>query len=148
MVVLLGACDTGSAPTPSELGDTEKELQRLQELHDARAKVLPEMDIATLAAELTKDLERGREPFNSSAFKEMTGRRESGNELAGLLTAADRQPLLGLLALRQIDPQGYQRLAAEFRIEILIHALGKSETFNTWGLPHLYWEDPARAVID
>lgn len=148
LISLVAACSSTSEATPSALSETERELQELQQKHDEREKALDTMDVPALAAELAVDSERGREPFNSSAYREMTGRREAGRELAVLLETADRSSLLGLLALREIDPEAYRSLAADFRIDVLVDALERSETFNTWGLPHLYWEDPAEAIIE
>jgi hypothetical protein len=148
VISILASCTAGSGAAPPGLADRDNEMQQLQQKHDEREKALAAMDVPTLAAELVKDSERGREPFNSSAYHVMTSRTEPGKELAGLLKSADRSSLLGLLAVRQIDREAYSGLAAEFRIAVLVDALRKSETFNTWGLPHLYWEDGAKALIE
>jgi hypothetical protein len=42
----------------------------------------------------------------------------------------------------------YQEMKADFRIAVLVDALRNSQFFNTWGLPHLYWEDAAQALIE
>lgn len=82
------------------------------------------------------------------AFKELASRQgTAAAELKTQLRAPDRSSFLGLLALRQMG-SAYRELDAEFRVAVLVDALGSSRSFNTWGLPHLYWEDAARAIID
>jgi hypothetical protein len=147
VVLIVGGCVAGGS-TPSSQSDQDKELQRLLALHDEHQKSLDAMDVPALAAELVKDANRGREPFNSSAFAEMVSRRESAGQLAGLIRTGDRSSLLELLAVRQMDAGIYGQLPQEQRIAILVDALRTAETFNSWGLPHLYWEEPARAIID
>ena len=47
-----------------------------------------------------------------------------------------------------MDQSIYRELDSAFRINVLVDALQNSENFNTWGLPHLYWEEAAQAIID
>src|SRR5262245_17267868 len=116
---------------------------------ETRIGDLRKMDTAGLARELANDSEKGREPFNSMAFDEIVSRGESAaRDLAPLIKSADRSSLLALLALRRLSPTQYKQLDPGVRVKILVDALRTAPSFNTWGLPHLRWEDAARALIE
>jgi len=124
-------------------------VEDAQRKRETRVAELRSLDITPLARELAIDSQKGREPFNSLAFAEMVSRGEAAAQrLAPLLTTADRSSLLGLLALRRLGPKAYQQLDGGLRVNVLVDALRTSPSFNTWGLPHLRWEDAARAIID
>jgi hypothetical protein len=138
----------GKAVANAKRTEMLKKMTELQTKRESRARQLKAMDIAQLARELEADSVKGREPFNSSAYREMVSRGESGAlALKPLLTSADRSSLLGMLAVRATNQKQYQALAPQFRIDVLINDLKQSKTFNTWGIPHMYWEDAAKAVI-
>jgi hypothetical protein len=125
-----------------------KQLKELQEKRNSRVKQLKAMDIGQLARELEAESKKDIEPFNSMSFTEMVSRGEkAGSKLKPLLTQPDDKSLLGLLALRKVSPSQYQSLDPAFRVRVLTEALRVSKYFNKWGLPHLYWEDAAKAII-
>jgi hypothetical protein len=124
-------------------------LEEAQKKREARTKELKAMDVPRLADELAKESETGIEFFNSLAFAEMVTRGESAaGALAPRITKPDRSSLFGLLALRKIGPANYKQLSAELRASVLVDALKTSKNFNTWGLPHLYWTDAAKAIVE
>jgi hypothetical protein len=123
-------------------------LQDAQKKREARTQALKAMDVPHLALELEADSKKGVEPFNSLAFAEMISRKDVAGTLAPAITKPDRASLLGLLALRKIGPDNYRQLSADLRVNILIDALKSSEHFNTWGMPHLSWEEGAKAIIE
>ena len=124
-------------------------IEALDEKRLTREKELASMDIPQIVEELQQESKRGVEPFNSMPYKEIIARgEEAGPELFKLLKAADRSSILGLLALRQVDKGLYSELDPDFRMNVLIDTLVTSRTFNIWGMPHLYWEDAAMALID
>ena len=136
----------GSGGLPS---DKTAELRALQDKRENRRKQLQGMNAKQLAQELASDSEKGREPFNSSAYQETVSRGEGvAGDLKQSLTRADRSSLLSLLALRRVSPTQYHALETSFRVNILVSSLETSRYFNTWGLPHDYWEDAAKALID
>lgn len=131
--------------------DAEKtaELKSLQEKRENRAKQLHAMDVKQLTQELEADSEKGREPFNSPAYRETISRGESAAaDLKQSLTRNDQSSLLTLLALRQVSATQYRSLEPAFRVSVLIAALQNSKYFNTWGIPCDYWEDAAKAIVD
>jgi hypothetical protein len=104
--------------------------------------------MAQLAEQLAIDSQRGREPFNSMAFAEAVSRSgEEAKILAQSLRAPDRSSLLGLLALQRISPEAYRDKGAAFRIAVLVDTLKNGRYFNTFGLPHVHWEEAARAIV-
>lgn len=147
-VLLLAGCGpVGGTPAPTDAQASQ--LEEFARLRAAREAALAEMSIPELAAELEKESETRLEPFNSMAFREMVSRgEEAARELAGLIVAEDRKSLFGLLALRAMSEQVYQSLAPLLRLSILVDALRTSEYFNTFGIPGLYWENAAQAIID
>jgi len=138
----------GKAAAEAKRAEMLKSLEELQSKREGRARQLKAMDVAQLARELEADSAKGREPFNSSSYREMVSRGQPGAAvLKPLLTRADRSSLLGLLALRATDQKQYQALAPQFRVDVLIDDLKNSKSFNAWGIPHMYWEDAAKTVI-
>lgn len=129
--------------------DKTAELRALQDKRENRRKQLQSMNAKQLAQELAADSEKGREPFNSSAYQETISRGEGvAGDLKQSLTRADRSSLLSLLALRRVSPTAYHTLEVSFRVNVLVSALETSRYFNTWGIPNDYWEDAAKALIE
>jgi hypothetical protein len=122
-------------------------IEALAKKRRAFEKELIYMNISSLAEELRKDSNRGMEPFNSMAYKELVSRKEAAPVFKNYLRDANRSSLLGLLALSKADPREYRKLTPSFRVNVLVDALEKSKYFNTWGLPHAYWEEAAKVLI-
>jgi len=155
VVAILGAQScAGRTPNPSqkespEIVSRRTVLEQAQRKRESRIAELKAMDVVALSKELAVDSEAGREPFNSMAFAEMVSRGETGAPaLAKAVAGGGRSSLLALLALRQVSRTAYSELTPAVRVQILIDALRTSKYFNTWGLPHLRWEDAARALIE
>jgi hypothetical protein len=150
-VLLLGAgcgqeTGKGRAAAAAEQVQTVKALQTKRQEYEARLKA---MSVAQLAQEMTSDSRKGREAFNSGAYRETISRgRAAGEELRRLLVADDRNSILGLLALRRVNADEYKAMAPAFRVNVLIDALKNATYFNAWGIPHVYWEDAAKAIIE
>jgi hypothetical protein len=113
---------------------------------EAQVKAVPAPE---LLARLRQESLQGAEPYNSLAYREVLRRgADISAELAASISEANRSSVLALLALRAVDRRRYTLLSDSLAVAILIDALKSSETFNIWGLPHLYWEDAAKAVIE
>ena len=153
LLVLLGWAIGGCRPTPSTSGDAkvardQKELATIDSKRQARAQELKAMDVRRLAQELSADSRKGVEPFNSMAYRELVSRGEPvAAELKATLSTADASSLLSLLALRSTSPAQYKAVEEGFRIKVLTEALKNAKLFNTWGIPHVFWEDAAKALI-
>lgn len=127
--------------------DRTEALEAAAKKREERHTKLKAMNVAGLAAELAVDSTKEREPFNSSAFAETVRRGEAAaQELVPAITP-DRKSLLALLALRR-SRAAYDRIPPNVRAAILVDALRNSRYFNTWGMPHLKWEEAAQAIID
>jgi hypothetical protein len=102
-----------------------------------------------LVERLEADSRQGVEPFNSLAYRELVARGpQVGQELSASLRTPDRSALLTLLTLRRVNEDLYRAVDPKLSVEILVDALRTSEYFNAWGLPHLYWEDAAQAIVE
>lgn len=143
------ACQRGAADGSNAQRDqTMQAVDSLATKRQQRQDALRAMTVAELARELRSDAERGREPFNSSAYGQMVARgAAAASELRAQLSEPTRVSLLGLLALRQIDSAAYRTLQSDFRAAVLTDALRTAQTFNAWGIPSQYWEEAARAAI-
>jgi hypothetical protein len=131
------------------MDEKTKQLEELEAKRAATVQKLVAMNTEELAAVLAADSEKGREPFNSMALAEAVTRgSDFPAQLSALLRDADRRSFLALVALRTMKSDRYAELDSQFRVAVLVDALATSKTFNTWGLPHLYWEDSAEAIID
>ncbi|MEE9128783.1 MAG: hypothetical protein V3T84_02105 [Phycisphaerales bacterium] len=147
--LLAGCATVRSQPKqPANLRTMEQRVESSRRIGQQRAEELKQMSVAELDADLEADSQRGREPFNSLAYKEVVGRGENaGPDLFRVIQAADRSEHLSLLALREVDRERYDALDAGLRSAILLDALSSSLAFNVWGIPHLYWEASADSLI-
>ncbi len=106
------------------------------------------MPAANLLHELERESLMGVEPFNSRAYREAVRRgADIGRQLRDSIDAFDRSELLTLLALRKADAVQYATIDPARRVQILVDSLKNGIFYNVWGIPHLYWEDAARALI-
>jgi hypothetical protein len=144
------ACtDAGQRDRNRRVDEKTQQISELQTKRDNRMRELKSLSVERLAAELVSDSEKQREPFNSSAYAEAVARGEgTAKQLRPMLKDENRRSFLGLLVLRRIDPEQYRAVDAAFRVAVLVDTLATSKTFNAWGLPHAYWEDPAKAIIE
>lgn len=133
--------------------EIKKQMQLIEEMkikREYRSMVLKEMDVKQLIQELSTESQRGLEPFNSIAYKEVIARGSQVvvPELSSSLQSTEKSFLLGLLALREINRDEYKKLDTLVRIKTPIDALEKAKFFNVFGIPHLYWEQAAKAIIE
>jgi len=144
----VGSAQPTVGTSPRLSGTNADELLMLQQRRENYEKQLKAMSTEQLVHEMTSDSQKGREPFNSAAYREAVSRGQSISDgLRSQLIHSDRTSLLALLALRQISPEQYRSLAVSVRLGVLTDALKNSTYFNTWGIPTLYWEDAAKAII-
>ena len=150
LLVIVAACGgSGQTPIPSALSAADKQVEELTQLRMAREQALSVMTVGDLAGALQEDSQRELEPWNSMAVTEVQRRgSEVGPELASLLRAPDRSSFLGLMAIRTVNRDAYGRLGPDFQIGVLVDRLVTATYFNAFGLPHLYWEEPAKAIIE
>lgn len=146
---LVACAGAGETPRSSALADQERQLDEFARLRGDREKALAAMSIADLAAALQEDSAAGREPWNSLAVKEVQNRGgEVAPALAEFVRNPDRSSFLTLMAIRAVNKDIYGRISPDLRLAVLVDALAKAEYFNAFGLPHLFWEDPANAIIE
>jgi hypothetical protein len=137
--------------TRHEAGDRarESQLQEAAERRAARAKSLQGMSGTDLVADLARESSRGVESFNSTAYREAARRgRKIAPDLLSALSRLDSGQLLPLLALREVSAADYARVPSGARASILVGTLQHARFFNAWGIPHLFWEDAAKATIE
>lgn len=130
-----------------------REQLRKQEEADAKRKASEEaykkMQIAELVRKLEEDSGKDVEPFNSLAFREASTRGAgAARELAAAIRNSNRGSFLTLMAVRKLSKDDYNKIDEKSRIAILVDKFRNTKYFNAWGLPHLYWEEPAKALIE
>ncbi|MFN2173586.1 MAG: hypothetical protein ACK2UF_19340 [Candidatus Promineifilaceae bacterium] len=146
LVIFLSSC---AQPEDEGFQEIESQLEELAQKRSDYQEELSQMNTAQLFEILQQESIEGKEPYNSMAYSELVSRGEqAAPELQSLLRNDDQSSLLGLLALREMDQTLYRQLDSAFRINVLVDALQNSKYFNTWGLPHLYWEEAAQSIID
>ena len=151
-VLLLAACakeppSTGKRPE----GLSDQQLAALNEKRIAHEKELKSMGVEDLTQELAAESRKGVEPFNSAAWREAVSRgAEIGPDLRRLIEGAAPDPtqLLALVALHKVSADDYRALDSSLRGAVLVESLRTSKMFNTWGIPHLFWEEPARMIVE
>ncbi len=151
---LAASCSKKSGPQVSKEPPPEvREQLQKQEEADAKRKTTEAQYKAMQMPELVKKLEEDSgkdvEPFNSLAFREASTRGAGvARELAAAVKSPNRSSFLALMALRKVSTDEFNKIDPKIRTAILVDALRTSKFFNTWGLPHLYWEDAAKALME
>jgi hypothetical protein len=142
----LAGCATG---VPEPVRDLEQRVEASRARGAALDASYREMPLAELVAQLQADSAQGLEPFNSRAYQEAVRRgAEIGRALATSMDSSDRRQVLTLLALRESSREAYSEIEPAKRVQILVDDLERSKFYNRWGIPHLYWEDAGRALIE
>ena len=120
-------------PKPAGMSpERAAELHSLQEKRENHAKQLRGTDVKQLAEELAADSEKGREPFNSAAYRETVSRGEgAAGDLKQALTRNDQSSLLTLLALRRVSPAQYHSLEPAFRVKEIGRASCRERVFSS-----------------
>ena len=144
-MMLLSACDKPSTPAQNKVQEEQESLNRKVA---AKEESYKKKTVAELISEMESVALKGKEPFNSLAFREAIRRREGAEQIFQSIQSKDQKEYFKLMALRQIGPELFKRLGCEVSAPVLTAALQKSVVFNAWGLPHLYWESSARALIE
>lgn len=156
LLTITGCCPESDYPCnrvkvdPPERAKTYLALSDSLKLkRETTLQKLSKMEDKELYERLQKESLAGRESFNSLAFKEFVQRDKKSTEaLYNYMIADNRTSFLGILALRKMDSTLYKRLESSFVLSNLVKTLEQSESFNSWGLPHLYWEDAAKILIE
>lgn len=137
------------ADPPAKVADL---LTRLEEAQVERERIqaeLAELSVPELVDRLDADSQAGLEPFNSLVFREVELRGEAiSDEFADLIRARGRPSFLSILALRAVNQTAYRATDAELVVDVLVDNLQSVGFFNAWGLPHLYWDVAALALIE
>ncbi len=142
------ACQADGPEPPPAAIEPMARVEQTQDRGQRTRKEMQAMSLSDLAGRLQKDALSGREPFNSMAYREVVRRgRKAAPELVGSIDSGGREQLLTLLAGWRLDRDQYSRVPAKRRVSILTESLANAKSFNTWGLPHIYWEDAAQALI-
>ena len=154
MLIALGtfSCGQQKQQTPESpviTSQRDSVLADAQKKREAWTQTLKDMTVTQLAAQLEKESVDGLEPFNSMAYKEILSRGEkAADSLQKLITKSDRSSLLSLLALRRIDLAKYRVIPDVMKGAILEDALKNARRFNTFGLPHVKWEEAGAAIAE
>jgi hypothetical protein len=139
---------TKNNPTISSPANLTEKLGTLETKQQSYVENLKSLSNHQLALKLASDAHKGREPFNSAAYKEALSRgKPIASELQSGLAGHNRDCLLSLMALKHVDADAYHALDTTLRVDILVDALKNAEFFNSWGIPHRFWEEPAQALI-
>lgn len=151
-VVCVAGCGRGDQNTDASQAQ-EKAKAQLESQQRAAAQTTQtykEMDNAALFEKLVQQSTAQKEPFNSPAYRELSGRKDvSTDSLVSLIRGTNNgNALLPLVLLRKLNNTAYVNLPAELRANVLTDALQKSKMFNTWGLPNFYLEDASKAMLE
>jgi hypothetical protein len=131
----------------------EEHLNNINELklkRDSTLAVIKEMPVKSLVMEMDKDAVKHREPFNSPAYREITrNRKSSGDDLLKEIENSRSLSYISILALRKVNKSAYDKIVeSKVVCATLLDEFAKTKSYNMWGLPHLYWEDAAKAIIE
>lgn len=152
-VIFLPACSKESGQPSKEVSAAQakhlKEIAELEKKRTATLEKVRQMPMPELVKQMDDDAEKGREPFNSPAYREVTRNKQSqGDALLQEIGKSKQVSYISLLALRKIDAAKYETLDQQFKLDALLREFARSTSYNKWGIPHLYWEDTAKALIE
>jgi hypothetical protein len=151
-VICIASCGRGDTDTDKAKAQdaARTQLESLQKTAAQTAQTYKEMDNDALVKKLVEQSTARREPFNSLAYRELSGRKDvNADALASIVRDTNNgNALLPLLLLRKLNDKAYLDLPAEQRANVLTDALRTSKFFNTWGLPNGYLEDASKAMLE
>ena len=137
---------------PTEQREQKQQFETLQVAVDNQAKRTEEkyrgMPVKDLFMELEHGAMKGREPFNSPAYREILKRKNVAEPLFKSIVDSSQKEYFKLMALKKLDAGLYAKIPARQGAAILTDALTKSESFNAWGIPNHYWESSAKAITE
>ena len=137
-----------SRPVSQAQEKVQKEQEALNRKVAAREESYKKKSVPELISEREAAALKGKEPFNSLAFREMVKRKDSAEKVFQSIKTRDQKEYFKIMALYRMNPALFKRLTCETICPVLTSALQKSVVFNAWGLPHLYWESSAKAIVE
>lgn len=156
MVIALGIAlfaSSGILAQEDEKPDTSlakhmSDLETLRIKRDSTLAVINKMELPALMELMNKD-SRSREHFNSPAYREVVHNRKSeGEALLKIIIDQKMVAYIPLMALRSIDKESYDKTDTLVRLDALADAFRQTAMYNRWGIPHLYWQAPAKSIIE
>jgi len=124
------------------------DLEALKVKRDSTHAVLKQMELPALVEQMNKD-SKTREHFNSSAYREVVNNRKSESQaLFEIIQKQQKAAYIPLMALRKINKEAYDSTDVQLRLDALADALRETIVYNRWGIPHLYWQAPAKSMIE
>ncbi len=124
-----------------------KELEALRVKRDSTLSILSEMKLTELVDQMNKDSQT-REHFNSPAYREMIRKRKAqSQDLFDIISKNEVVTYIPLMALMKINREAYEQTDPQVRLAALKEAFKQTKMYNRWGIPHLYWQAPAKAMI-
>ena len=149
MIAPAAGCKNQVPKVTAEQKTIEKGMDTIQSKAEQTLKKYSSYQEDSLLEFLHIDSRKMVEPFNSLAYKELLKRKTVNmQKLVQSVNTADYTSLLNLLAVRKLNEQAYRQIPDSQKRSILVDALSKSKTFNTWGFPHLKMEDASLALIE
>lgn len=124
------------------------DLEALKIKRDSTLAVLAQMELPALVEQMNKD-SRTKEHFNSSAYREVVNNRKSESQaLLKIIKKQQKVAYIPLMALRKINKEAYEETDIQLRLNALADAFRETIVYNRWGIPHLYWQAPAKSMIE
>lgn len=148
-ILTITSCSRCNSQKSSKLQDTVTMQQdSLNKIVKEKEETYRQKDNKALIGELEVVVLKGKEPFNSLAFREIIKRKDAAPELFSSIKTTGQKEYFKIMALKKIDAGVYKRLSCDSICAILATALQRSTLFNGWGLPNLYWETSAKSIIE
>lgn len=142
---LLLSCRERVSPSQDKV---QQEQEALNRKVAAKEESYKQKTVPDLISELESAALKGKEPFNSLAFREIVKRKDSAENVFQSIKTKDQKEYFKVMALNKINAELYKRLSCDVICAVLSDSLQKSAVFNAWGLPHLYWESSAKAIVE
>ena len=125
-----------------------RNMDMLQKKRDSTLAVVRNSKLPELLGQMNKD-SKTREHFNSPAYREMTrNRKGESNALFELINQHEKVGYITLMALRKMDVELYGKTDVGLRLNALAESFRETKVYNRWGIPHLYWQAPAKSMIE
>ena len=126
----------------------QRDMEALRIKRDSTLAVISKLKLPELVEQMNKD-SRTREHFNSPAYREVVhNRKRESNELFEIINEQQKVGYIALMALRKMDIELYSKTDVDLRLSALAESFRQTKVYNRWGIPHLYWQAPAKSMIE
>src|SRR2546423_15658327 len=109
-MVLLTACNKRSTPAQDKVHEEQESVNRKVA---AKEESYKKKSLGELISEMESVAQKGKEPFNSLAFREVLRRREGAEQIFQSIQSKEQKEYFKLMVVRHVNPGLVKRCGRE-----------------------------------